>query len=62
LGIAAFDLDKRLRSAVGLSPKKLPIQIVRWGGIARHLLSSHEPVWLAGAAFTNSPEVLHEAS
>ncbi len=33
---------KRLHSAVGLLPKKLPIQIVRWGGIAWQLLGSHE--------------------
>jgi hypothetical protein len=33
---------KRLHSAVALLPRKLPIQIVRWGGIAWHLLGSHE--------------------
>ena len=44
---------KCLHSTVGLLPKKLPIQIRRWDGNAWHLLSSHEPVCLAGAAFTN---------
>jgi len=34
---------KCLHSAVGLLPKKLPIQIVRWRGIAWHLLGSLEP-------------------
>jgi hypothetical protein len=33
---------KRLRSAFGLLPKKLPIQIVRWGEIAWRRLGSHE--------------------
>ena len=33
---------KCLHSAVGLLPKKLPIQIVRWGGSAWYLLGSHE--------------------
>lgn len=35
-------------SALGLLPKKLPIPIVRWGGIAWHLLGSHEPLGHAG--------------
>lgn len=29
-------------SALGLLPKKLPIPIARWDGIAWHLLGSHE--------------------
>jgi hypothetical protein len=44
---------KCLHSTVGLLPKKLAIQIRRWDGNAWHLLSSHEPLCLAGAAFTN---------
>jgi hypothetical protein len=33
---------KRLHSAVGLLPRKLPIPIARWDGTAWHLLGSHE--------------------
>ena len=45
-----------------LLPRKLPIPIVRWGGIAWHLLSSHEPVCLTGAAFTNFSQWTREAA
>jgi hypothetical protein len=41
------------RFATAVLPTKLPTRIVCSGGIALHLLSSHEPVCLAEAAFTN---------